>query len=1097
MKLFSRIINFLKQQWVIHLIIMSILIGFLWLWGNSVSFNGTNILASPITKSLLSFVMILFFGIKHLRLKKSSNQEHLIATVDDELTSFKQNLCEILNYLKPHPDKQKLPWYLMLGPISSGKTALLVNSGLEFPFTVNPPESYTDTTCRLSDRAVFLDVTGKYLGFTEKNDYWHSLINTVKTHGQQKNLAGIIVTYSLSDLLEQDASTQLKQLQAIQFRIRALQEHLGSVLPVYLVITKLDTLMGFNDFFADLNDKARNQILGITFESDVDIKSSFSIEYDTLLQCLTAQLATHVHAHQLKHPKNSTHAAKIVGFPLQMASIKDKLLNLIQQTFIATHYYEAIHLRGIYFTSTMQTEQTSDHVMSFMQNMFSASSTENLKLQLVRRAFFIQDLFAKLILAETDLSFPTQQNLRKNQSFNRMIYISCSLAFLGIATLGSYGYYTNKTEIQQLNRLIKQSQDIVLAHPEGELTVLQQLMTITTSMLHDRGYSPNYSGFTQGKKLIESIQNVGQIKLRQLLLPWLIDQAKKELAAALNNNDFVTLYQKLKIYLMLGNPQHLEIETVEKWAKQKTPILFPDNLEQQQIILKNLSLILNNLTQSSPLDSQLIAQARSKLNALPAENRAYWLLLQQKSIQDLRPLVFNAELIPHFNRVYESVSSILEIPGLYTQQGYQAVYLKEKMKLVQQILSEENWVLENKIDQKFAFLEFIKQVDRLYFADYATHWQQLLTQLNIVKTQNLEQTAALVQTILAPDSPLIALLQIVKRNMEISKNLVIPQPLNEVMKETNPYGFVPIKTILDTLANVYSYLKEISSGNAEAAYNASKALFLNQKNPLLTLQQQAAQEPEILANWLKTIVNESKIKIFSLARNYLNAIWEAKIYSIYHQIFMSQYPFAKKATESMAFTDFNHFFGPNGVIDTFFQTYLKPFVDTSEITWKLHSNGGITLPLSLATLEMFQQATMIKTAYFPENSPENKAQFSLKPVDLDAKLTEAHLQMGDNIFIYRHDPQLFQPIIWPNKSNNTAINLTMIDLNGIPSRVSWNGTWSFLKFFENCSPQQQSKTQFLLTCQLHNRTVRYQLQANSIINPFLTNLYDFRTLQHL
>ena len=90
-----------------------------------------------------------------------------------------------------------LPWYLVAGPRGSGKTSLLLSSGLDFHVLpsqraseqrVVRPTEHCDW--KVTDSAVWLDTTGRYQTEGPERDEWAALIETVKRHRRARPVDG-------------------------------------------------------------------------------------------------------------------------------------------------------------------------------------------------------------------------------------------------------------------------------------------------------------------------------------------------------------------------------------------------------------------------------------------------------------------------------------------------------------------------------------------------------------------------------------------------------------------------------------------------------------------------------------------------------------------------------------------------------------------------------------------------------------------------------------------------------------------------------------------------------------------------------------------
>ena len=81
--------------------------------------------------------------------------------------------------------------------------------------------------------------------------------------------------------------------------------------------------------------------------------------------------------------------------------------------------------------------------------------------------------------------------------------------------------------------------------------------------------------------------------------------------------------------------------------------------------------------------------------------------------------------------------------------------------------------------------------------------------------------------------------------------------------------------------------------------------------------------------------------------------------------------------------DFTEFFGPDGIEQRFFQSYLAPFVDTRRSPWRAVGVDGQSLGLSRKTLAGFEQARRIRRAFFAEGE-QPRVDFKLRATYLDA-----------------------------------------------------------------------------------------------------------------
>lgn len=137
----------------------------------------------------------------------------------------------------------QLPWYGVIGAEGAGKTALIKQSGLSFPFE-HLPGCPDDGDCGwfLATEAVVLDLGGRYLSDSLGDSSWLEFWRELKRLRPAQPLDGLVAAVSAAELLGGDE----RALHAHATRVRAcideIQDAVGVRLPVYLVVTQLDLI---------------------------------------------------------------------------------------------------------------------------------------------------------------------------------------------------------------------------------------------------------------------------------------------------------------------------------------------------------------------------------------------------------------------------------------------------------------------------------------------------------------------------------------------------------------------------------------------------------------------------------------------------------------------------------------------------------------------------------------------------------------------------------------------------------------------------------------------------------------------------------------
>src|SRR5271165_6866595 len=171
-----------------------------------------------------------------------------------------------------------LPWYLIIGPPGAGKTTALVNSGLKFPLAGETAAKavqgvggtrYCDWW--FTDESVLIDTAGRYT--TQDSDAkvdrksWLAFLEMLGQNRPKQPINGVIVAISIADVVNLPPDEAAAHADAIRKRLNELHEELKIDFPVYAMFTKMDLVVGFAQYFADLDEARRQTVWGATFAS--------------------------------------------------------------------------------------------------------------------------------------------------------------------------------------------------------------------------------------------------------------------------------------------------------------------------------------------------------------------------------------------------------------------------------------------------------------------------------------------------------------------------------------------------------------------------------------------------------------------------------------------------------------------------------------------------------------------------------------------------------------------------------------------------------------------------------------------------------------
>jgi type VI secretion system protein ImpL len=190
--------------------------------------------------------------------------------------------------------------------------------------------------------------------------------------------------------------------------------------------------------------------------------------------------------------------------------------------------------------------------------------------------------------------------------------------------------------------------------------------------------------------------------------------------------------------------------------------------------------------------------------------------------------------------------------------------------------------------------------------------------------------------------------------------------------------------------------------------------------------------------------------------------------------------------------DFARLFAPGGLIDGFFNTQLRPYVDSSSGggNWTTHPLNGIPAPVSPADLVQFQRAAVIRDLFFAAGGNTPTVRFDLTPVSLDNGAKQVSLDIGATMVTYAHGPPRAAQITWPGQASASSVRLVFDPPPAAGTAVFQStGPWALFRLFEKGSVQKTDwADRYILSFSSGERQASFEIRAGSVINPFAPGL---------
>jgi type VI secretion system protein ImpL len=1063
-----------------------------------------------------------------------------------EAAQLRKRFEEAIEALKKSKKKgaanlYELPWYIIIGPPGSGKTTVLVNSGLNFPLA----QKFGKEALRgvggtrncdwwFTDEAILLDTAGRYT--TQDSNAradaagWGEFLQLLRKFRGRQPINGVIIALSATDLLTLRDAEREQHVAALRARLDELGRHLKIEAPVYFLVTKCDLIAGFSEFFDDLGQEGRSQVWGVTFPIEAteagSAPESFGPELERLLERLQSRVIP-----RMEGERDPRRRVGILAFPQQMAALKPLLSDLLRGVFSASGFDSRVLLRGVYFTSGTQEGTPIDRMLGAIARTFGFTSAVAPPPAGRGKAYFIERLLRDVLFRESGLAGVNRRAQLQKILLQSSAYIVC-VAVLVLGALALFvSYHSNANYVDEVSlatRGLDSTQAAATAPgapPEAFLPALDTVRDITSVAEKFQGGAPfsMRMGLFRGGALGAAAREAYSRELNATVLPLLRASFERDLRS--NGGTPDQLYEHLKGYLMLGDARHRNADFLRYLGQSEWRRLYPsDGVTAQRLSEHFEQLLGSGQLQSVTANPQIVEEARTALRNASIPVLMYS-RLRLKYLQDTKRAVRldvaagsgASEVL--VRRSGKPLSD--PVPALYTRAVFNEINRTGKYELMKDF-AEDAWVFgDNALDLRNGGA-LLYQVLGVYETDYIRAWDEILKDVTLKQTAGAQEFASMLGTISSPASPLKGFLNTVASNT----NLLEPdtstagkvagaldarlEGLKKVMGQ-DPVGaakpgervaahFEPIRRLVDgppgqapvdlMLAKLNQQAQLLQStgsgvGQRSAGDPAVQAAVSDAKR---TLDQISKELPAPLGSLVSQVAMRSESIVTTEARGELARRYAEQVVRECHDLVEGRYPINPRAESDVALSDFGRVFGPSGVFDAFFRDNLAALVDTSGTQWQWRA-GAASGPPSM--LQQFQRVQHIRELYFKPGAQTPEARFTLLADTLDASVVRFKLDVDGQPFEYRHGPVQTQAMSWPGSTGQASFGFE--DRSGPIPGVAQQGPWAFFKVLDQSQIERISDLRYRVTFSAGGKSMRAILEAASIRNPFGRNeLSGFR-----
>ncbi|MDR1310360.1 MAG: hypothetical protein LBK01_00560 [Burkholderiaceae bacterium] len=288
-----------------------------------------------------------------------------------------------------------LPWFMVIGEPGAGKsTAIACARALAYASEAGPL-AYAPNTQNCDwwffEKAVILDTAGRYVAPAEKEDNrreWRELLSLVSRQRRREPLNGIILVIPATRLMSADTSAEQDYGRLLRQRLSEVAGTLGADIPVYILISKMDRVLGLTELASMMPVSQREQVLGL-------LRRDEGIE--RFLQMTMAKVQERLREIALTLAlKVGNHSGRCALFAGEFSLLYPGLSALVRRVFGDTPYSETPLFRGLFFSSGRQEGAVRANSLARLQTL----KTCQWKLPDTHAPLFLDNLFSVILPRE-------------------------------------------------------------------------------------------------------------------------------------------------------------------------------------------------------------------------------------------------------------------------------------------------------------------------------------------------------------------------------------------------------------------------------------------------------------------------------------------------------------------------------------------------------------------------------------------------------------------------------------------------------------------------------------------------------------------------
>ncbi|MBI5550797.1 MAG: hypothetical protein HY911_04760 [Desulfobacterales bacterium] len=408
----------------------------------------------------------------------------------------------------------RLPWFMIFGETASGKSTAVSHARLKNILTDAGPAKGIASTKNCDwwffENAIILDTAGRYAVplADEDRGEWERFLVLLAKYRRKEPLNGLIVTLPADRLLNDGADALTEYGRSIRLRIDQLMRVLGAKFPVYLLLTKIDLVLGMTAMAEILPEPLRGQAMGL-------LNASATSDPDEFLDAAMAHISRRLKDLRLRLAARVGKAGgRAVLFPDEFERLAPAIRAFVDGAFNENPYQETPFFRGFFISSGRQSGLTRSGVLGSLESFKEC----RWRLPDTGLGLFLSDFFDAILPKDRAGHRPLGEYLSWRKATANLALGAWLLLLLTGIGLASFAYIHVRQAMQPVYASFGQTPVLGanLADDMVTLGLLRDRIVEMEQRLNRRTMSA--MGFDQGRQALEGLKRKYNQWFRTFLL---------------------------------------------------------------------------------------------------------------------------------------------------------------------------------------------------------------------------------------------------------------------------------------------------------------------------------------------------------------------------------------------------------------------------------------------------------------------------------------------------------------------------------------------------------------------------------------------------